>query len=777
MDELDIEGRYRSAATLMQGVYSRSFVPNAISFPVWIGDSDCFWYERELVDGREYRFVNVKVESNEVAFDHSSLAASLGGMVGKVINACDLPITSLEMSLDLTADRMPVDELRFFAFNKHWLYKVKQNICCEVDTLESSVMSPDGSRAIFSKDCNLWMRDLVTGEQRQLTNDGEADFAYGASGSAWGVQLDTDLQVCWSPDSKKILAVRRDTRGVLSLPIVRHVPSDGSLRPTVETVKIAFPGDDHIETMQLLSIDIENGRIQWANYMPIPTTRNSWSFFKSNFGWWANDSRRTYFVHVARNYKSVRVCKFDTDSGATETIFEEATDTHISLMADGNSYPTFLPMPTSGELLWFSERSGWGHLYLYDLESGVLSNAVTAGEWIVCNVIRLDCNRREAYIQTAGRFAGRDPYLRDLVRVHIDTGEITTLIASDHNYWSICQAEFNTTHARWFGYDNELSNGVSPSGDFAIVTKSRADEIPISLLLDRNGTEILEFETADISSLPSRWRWPECVKVLADDGETDLYGLVYRPSHFSSKRSYPVVSHILNTPEHTWVPKGSFSNAPILGMSYWDAAALAELGFIVVQIDGRGTPLRSKRFHDESYGRQASASNIDDHVAGIRQLAQRYPYMDLQRVGITAHALGGSGAVEGLLKHPNFYRVGVASMFPDSRLMACSLMSEKYEGITSYKASQNYLEAQVDQLQGKLLLMGGMLDFMTPPAGTFRLVEALQKSNMDFDMLLLPNLGHASSSYLIRRAWDYLVENLLEVTPPKNFKLTTNFGG
>ena len=777
MADVDIHSRYIRAAALMQGIYTSNVVRNSVIFPVWIDDSDCFWYEREVIDGKQYRYVNVKLKKNELAFDHSVLAASLKKAVDRVVNPNNLPISSVKMSLDFSSPDCPVNEIRFVAFNRYWAYEVKAAICHECISDEGAVTSPDGKRLVFLQDYNLWVRDLSSGTQKQLTYDGEKNFVYGVSGSAWGIQLDTDLQVRWSPDSRRILTVKRDTRNVLTFPLVHHVPLNGKVRPTVDFVKIAYPGDDVIETMHLLSINVENGRIQYANYVPIPTTRNSWSFFKSNFAWWTNDSRKVYFVHVARDYKSVRVVRFDTESGTAQMVFEEITETHISLMADGNSYPMFIPMPESEELLWFSERSGWGHLYLYDLKTGELRNSVTAGDWAVHNVIRVDGDRREAYIQTVGRYPGQDPYLRDLACANIDTGEIRTLAASAHDYWSICQENFNTILARWFGHDNELSNGISPSGNFAIVTKSRVDEVPVSFLLDRSGTDIMEIETADVSALPDNWQWPESVRLLADDGETDLYGLVYRPSYFSPNQSYPVVCHLLNTPEHTWVPKGSFSNSPIFGMSYWDAAALAELGFIVVQIDGRGTPLRSKYFHDECYGRQASASNIDDHVAGIRQLADRYPYMDLQRVGVTAHTLGGSGVVEALLRHADFFRVGVASMVQDNRLMASSMMAEKYDGPAVCTATQYDLERDADKLQGKLLLMGGMLDFMTPPAGVFQVIEALQKSNMDFDMLLLPNLGHASSSYLIRRAWDYLVVNLLEVTPPKNFKLSTSFGG
>ena len=268
-----------------------------------------------------------------------------------------------------------------------------------------------------------------------------------------------------------------------------------------------------------------------------------------------------------------------------------------------------------------------------------------------------------------------------------------------------------------------------------------------------------------------QWKFPEPVTLLAADGKTDLYGLLFRPSTFSPDKSYPIVSYGFNTPELPRVPKGSFSNGSACGRYYLEAAALAELGFIVVQIDARGTPYRSKAFQDESYGWAESAGNLDDHVSGIQQLAEQYPFMDLKRVGICSLG-GGVGAVQGLLQYPEFFKVGVAGMLHDSRLMAAPMWSDKYEGVQGPDFNYKYPEAYVENLKGKLLLIHGMLDFCTLPANVFRLVDALQKSNKDFDMLLLPSLGHGHSSYPVRRAWDYLVSHLQGITPPKEFNLT-----
>ena len=812
-----IEARYQRAQTLLQGMLSKDFVLNSTLYPTWIDDSDCCWYERRyrqegkelsarnkehkldpysmniqgcfVPSGKEYRLVNPGAASNVLAFDHHALANALAEAVEQDVDASDLPISKVNMSLN-NAD-LAVKTVRFTAFDKRWIFDVESSVCKSTDNLfqdnaepVEELTSPDGRYTAFARDYNLWIRDLKNGNERALTRDGEADYGYAIAGSAWGFLMEADLQVRWSPDSKQLLTVQKDKRQVLTLPVVHHVPQEGGVRPVLESRKIAFPGDDHVETVRLLAIDVATGHPQPANYPHIPVTRNGFGFFSANLAWWASDSRRAYFVDMARDYKTVRVVEFDTVSGSTKILFEETSDTQINLMLNADEYPSYLPLPKSGELLWFSERSGWAHLYLYDLETGELKNTVTQGDWLVRYVVSFDPKRREVFVQTAGRGAlngseatvDRDPYYRDLARVQIDSGEIMTIAASDHEIVAIAPTDLNRKMAKTRGY-HETACGVSPSGNFAVITRSRADGVPVSLLIDRDGNDILELETADISALltatDNHWQWPEPVKLRAADDSADTYGLVFRPSNFSPDRSYPVLSHVFNSPELPWVSKGSFSNGMFFGVPYLEAAAFAELGFIVVQVDGRGTPYRHKAFHDECYGWAESASNLDDHVAGIKQLAQRYAYMDLDRVGISSIG-GGPGGLQGLLQHPEFYKVGVTGAAHDSRLGPASMWGEKFEGLSGPADGHQYPEQQAEKLKGKLLLTHGMLDRSAPI--TFRWVEALQKANKDFELLLLPNLGHSYSSYQIRRTWDYLLRHLQEVEPPKEFLLKTPFG-
>lgn len=766
-----MQARYQRSEELMQGIWNNKFVLNGTVFPTWIAESDCFWYEREAKASKEYRLVNANAETNQTAFDHHALASALSDVAKQEVSEDNLPLNKVAIDLDLTTLN-PV-EVCFDAFGKRWRFDIASAKCVAINGLpQGEIVSPNGRYSAFLRDYNLWIRDEQSNQEHALTKDGEEFFVYAITGDAWGGPIDSGLQIKWSPDSRRIFTVQRDTRQVKTLPVVHHVPQDHTLRPTVEHIKIAYPGDEHIPEYRLLAIDVESATIKNAHYPTVPVGRNGWGFFgKAGLGWWAADSKRAYFVDQGRGEKIIRVVEFDTNTGATRILFEETSDTHINVSVNSEDYPPFFPIPETNELVWWSERSGWAHLYLYDLNTGALKNTISNGHWQVRDVIHFDAKRREVFVQTAGRVEKRDPYYRDLVRINIDIGEINELISSDHEIVTVSQKGEVFMFA--YGRDVEMAGGVSPSGEFAVITRSRADELPVSLLVDRNGREVLELEAANIPALPNNWQWPEPVKLVAADGETDIYGLVFRPSDFSPEQSYPVISHVFNTPEIHWVSKGSFTNGVANGWPYLDAAALAELGFIVVQIDGRGTTYRHKAFHDECYGWFESASKLEDHVAGIQQLAERYNYMDLSRVGITAHTTGGSGGVQGLLQYPDFYKVGVQTMFHDSRLMPGPMMGDKYEGVSGPAPDHKYPEALAENLQGKLLLTGGMLDYITPPATMFRLVEALQKANKDFDMVLLPNVGHACSSYLIRRAWDYLVRHLQEVDPPRSFKLTS----
>ena len=764
-----MQARYENAQKVLQGFISKKAAINTNVYPTWIGETDCFWYVRDLKGGKQFRLVNAKAASNEPAFDHQQLAAVLADAVQQEIDANDLPFSDIDLNLDART-------IRFSAFDKHWEFKASEGLCEEVVPVSSTVeevVSPDGKFLIFGKEHNLWLRNLENGEERALTEDGEEHYSYGSPSTAWGFSSSNDLQVLWSPDSRHIFTTQRDTREVEALPVVHHVPTDESIRPQVTSHRFAYPGDEHIETLCLLAINIKTSDHQSADYPQIPVTRNNWSFFIANLGWWNKDSRLAYFVDVDRYYKYARLIEFDTATGKTKILFEEKSDTQINLMSNGDMWPSFVPLPETNELLWYSERSGWAHLYLYDLATGRLKNTVTQGNWLVRDVVSVDSERREAFIQTACRTPGRNPYYRALVRVALDAGEMVTLVSSDHDYFAGAFTDMQRLSFSGKDRRSVAARGTSPTGNYSVITQLRVDTLPESLILDRDGKQVLTLETAEIVGMPENWQWPEPVMTTASDGKTELYGVIYKPSSFTPDQSYPVINDLFSTPDFPWASIGPFDNSLFEGQSFFTAAALAELGFIVVQIEGRGASYRDKAFKDAGYGNLQAPIMVADQIAGIKQLVERHPYMDLTRVA--AHeSQGGPAVMHGMLDYPGFYQVSVTNWPHDARLMSASMWGHMYEGNTAHK--NLYPEEKVNNLQGKLLLLNGMLDICTPPASVFRIAEALQKANKDFDMVLLPNLGHGFSSYIVRRTWDYFVQHLLDEEPPKEFQLSGLFG-
>ncbi len=772
--------RYRNAHQVLKGLFSKHAVINDIVCPTWIGNSDCFWYGRDLKGGgTEYRLVDAKAATNELAFDHQKLAQALAKASGETVEPDRLPLADLAIQPDLL-------RLTFKAFCKDWTYDAEVGKCTETTIVRegnatvplsqenNEVLSPDGKWLVFAKDHNLWLRNLETDTEKALTTDGEELYVYGADSTGWGYTNGAQhLQALWSPDSKCLFTVQRDTRQVKDFPFIEHVPLDGSIRPAPVNFKISLPGDEHVETLRLLSIDIETGEQVPASYSQIPSTRNGYGFFDSNLGWWGKDSKIAYFVDVDRYYKYARVIEFNTETGACRILFEDTSETQFNLMNNGDMWPSFVPLPETDELLWYSERTGWAHFYLYDLKTGEMKNTVTKGEWLVRDLVTVVPERREVFLQRGCHQDGQNPYYRDLVRVNIDTGEMVSLASGDHDILAGAFTDmigFMTVNRR-----DIKKRGTSPTGNYAVATRTRVDSLPETILLDREGNEILALETAEIVGLPEGWKFPEPVKLVAADGKTDTYGVLYYPSYFSPEHSWPVILYPYNTPDFPAAPAGSFSSGHFDGAHYFDPAALAELGFVVVIIDGRGGSYRDAAFKNSGYGNLQLPLMLEDQVAGLKQLAERYPFMDMDRVGITNSQNGGQGIVQALLDYPELFKVGVPLCLHDARLMAAPMWGDMFEG--KVPQEQEYPEEKVEKLQGKLLLSMGMMDACTPPAIIFRLVEALQKANKDFDLILLPKLGHAPDPYLLRRIWDYLVQHLLGAMPPKEYALTDLYGG
>ena len=776
-DTHTMEVRYQRAQAIIQGYLTKSLVQNDTILPTWIEGTECFWYERTYQAGKEssrqvykeYRLVNAKAATNRAAFNHREFADALSQSSGQAINKEDLPIERISITL------FPLT-VRFTAFERRWQFDEEHKSCEEILSdlvADNEVLSPNGKWLGFSRDNNLWIKDVVKGEEQALTHDGEEDYAYGVGSTAYGAPLLPEVPALWSPDSSRLLTVQRDKRKVKTLSKINHVPPGGSVHPTLEQVKVGYPGDQHVETFELLIIDICSGKVRAANYRPMPVCVSDYHCgFFNQIIWWAKDSRRAWFVDQERGNQRVCLVELDTDTGVTKVLFEEVSDTCINTATDVSGFALHRFLPGSNELIWWSERSGWGHLYLYDLDTGDLKHVITSGDWRVRDVLHVDESRRELFIQTSARVQGRDPYYRDICRLNIDTGEMVTLFSRDEETIVHYQKTWAIRVAKLAGCANAQTVGVSPSGNYLVTTRSRADHVPVSLLMDRNGKVILELEIADISNLPAGWHWPEPVQLLAADGKTDIYGLLFRPSDFSPEQRYPVLNYIVSAPWLSVVPKGSFHNARgYADRHYFYGAALAELGFIVTLIDSRGTPLRNKAFLDESYGWIPSSANTADHIGALQQLAALYPFMDMDRVGVFTN--GYRSGLQSFLECQSVYKLCVALSLLDSRL-AGALEADPYEGCEGPVEGVCYPEDLVDKLEGKLLLMNAMSSVLSayyPSTATFRVIDALQRANKDFDMLIVSDGGLMYTAYMMRRTWDYLVRHLQGLEPPKEFNL------
>ena len=769
----DMNARFERAAFLQSGVKDMNLVArNTRLVPHWIDNTDCFWYRRKTQYGSEFRLVNAEKKINMLAFDHHLLAAMLGSIFQISIDPKNLPISGVHMT------QAPLKVI-FNAFGEEFIFDTSEGKCETSDQLDKlglkNALSPDETQEAYVSHHNLYIKNLVSGEDKAMTDDGHELFSYGTTPISWGRPLNSDLQVLWSPDSKSILVVKTDYRKVNATPIINYLPPEG-VRPTTSEYFCAYPGDEYVEQLHLIIIHVEKGKMIEANCGPILVNRSALGLVSDGLVWWSEKRGGiAYFVQTNRGEKLARVMELDAYSGKTRCVFEERSDTHVRLSLNRDAYSMIRPLPETDELIWVSERSGWAHLYLYDLKAGVVKNQITDGEWLVREVLHVDCKRREMFIQTCGRGDDYTLYNLDVCRVSLDSGAFTPIVEDKYEFNVINASSFESIIC--LASDSDCSKdimGVAPSGDYFVATRSRVDEVPISFLFDRNGNAVLELETAELDSFFNTWHWPESVKLRTSDDSEDIYAVVFRPSDFSSKISYPVIDVSISSMELSGLPIGSFDNSEAAGVWYLQAAALSELGFIVVSLNGRGTVYRRQSFTDFAYGSPANINYSPDRICGIRQLGEMYPYMDLSKVGIMGFN-GMPSAVFGLLQNNDFYSVGVSHALQDSRVNA-GIIGEALLGITDSSAYNPAPEDLAENLKGKLLLMHGLLDCMDDSAATWRLVNALIKANKDFDMLILPDeeeVEHIESLYAFRRTWDYFVLHLLGFNPPKEFDLTT----
>jgi len=463
---------------------------------------------------------------------------------------------------------------------------------------------------------------------------------------------------------------------------------------------------------------------------------------------WYPDASHIAFVSTSRDHKSAKLRVADVATGAIRDVFEETVATQYE---SGNGNANWHVLPASNEVIWFSERDDWGQLYLYDLATGKLKSQVTTGAGNVTQLLRVDEATRTLWFDCVGKVPGRDPYFRALCKVGMDGRGFAVLTPENG--------------------DHEVT--LSPSGKHFVDTYSQPNVAPVSVLRDENGRLVATLEKADISRLTaSGWKAPTPITVKARDGVTDLYGLMYTPSLLDSSGKYPIINHVYPGPQTGSVGGRTFS--PARG----DNQALAELGFVVVEIDGMGTPWRSKSFHDAYFARMGD-NTLPDQVAGMKELASRYRFIDMDKAGIWGHSGGGFAAADAMFRYPDFFKVGIAESGNHDNRVYEDDWGERYQGLLVRQGATDNYAAEANQslaknLKGKLLLAHGTVDDNVPPDNTTLVVDALIKANKDFDLLMLPNQAHGygtMSSYMMRRRWDYFVKNLMGAEPPKEYEI------
>ena len=720
-------------------------VPGAIN---WIGESDRFWYRVRTAQGQRFIVVDPVAGSRTEAFDHERLVAALSFAADTAYDPAKPPFSTFRFEDD--GGRIAID-----IGATGWTCELSGYVCTHRDTDAEAgrheLESPDGTQVAFTKDHDIWVRSLSAADTTRLTTDGEPSWDYAtlpedntAAVTIRRSGATPPPDALWSPDSKRIATHRLDQRGVLDMHLVQAAPEDGSKRPRHFSYKYALPGDSVVPMAQLVILDAESGEVRRVDSEPVLSAVATPIGFEQS--WWSDDGERFYYLRTQRGFASLSLEAVDAATGAVEVLAEETCSTQCDPSHNLGSRNAWVSADGS-EVLWFSQRDGWGHLYLLDAATGEVKNRVTEGAWLVRDLIRVDEDARTAWFTAGGREDG-DPYFRHLYSVSLEGGPVRHLSPEDA--------------------DHEIS--ISPSGRYFVDQYSRVDMAPITVVRDRDGRVTQTLEEADLQALfETGWTWPERVKVKARDGVTDLYGVVVRPTDFDPEARYPVIEGVYPGPQTTRVPKRFDATAG-------GTQSLTELGAVAVLLDGMGTPFRSKAFHDVSYNNLQDAGGLEDHIAGLKQLALSRPYMDLDRVGIYGYSGGGFMSTQAVLRYPDFYKVAVSGAGNHDQRGYVSLWGEKYHGLVdeTLDYAQQAAATHADGLEGKLLLIHGEMDDNVSPVLTLQLVDALIKANRTFDMLIVPNRNHGSlggDPYYTRRQWDYFVEHLMKREPPVNYRI------
>ena len=727
---------YKRAFSLREKL--SNLVLNMPGRPSWIEKTNSFWYRKSVEGGFEFHRVDADKLKKQIAFDHKRLAASLSKVLKEEVDPLDLPFRSIEFLEDKNSVRFEISgwkytcDLTTYECEKdgpveyRWRqrnFSMWERGPAPKAASEEVKASPDGKMEAFIKNYNIYIRFKDNPEDKD--DDKEEEFALSHDGSEGNYY--TFDSITWSPDSQKIAAYRLRRGYHRVVHYVESSPED-QLQPKHHEMEYAKPGD---------ALDVDQPVLFWVEGKKQIRIDNA--LFPNPYNLsnpvWRKDSQAFTFEYNQRGHQVYRVIEVDGTTGESRSVISEEPETFFCYSRKKFRHD----IQDGKEIIWMSEQDGWNHLYLYNGETGAVRNQITKGKWVVRDVKKVDEEARQIYFEASGMHEGQDPYFTHTYRIDFDGSNLTSL------------TQGNAHHSVSF----------SPDMSFYVDTWSRVD-IPPVMELHRTSDQklLMQIEKTDIQELvDAGWEASEVFVAKARDGKTDIWGIINRPMDFDPEKKYPVVEYIYAGPHGSFVPK-TFS--PCTRMQ-----PLAEMGFIVVQIDGMGTNNRSKAFHDVCWKNLGDAG-FPDRILWHKDVAAKYPSYDISRVGIYGNSAGGQNALGGLLFHPEFYKVGVSSCGCHDNRMDKIWWNEQWMGWPlgpHYAASSNVDNAH--RLQGKLLLILGELDTNVDPSSTMQVVDALIQADKIFDLLVIPGGGHGmGGDYGQRKLYDFFVQHLHGITPP-----------
>lgn len=742
---------YARAEQLLPWNASRLVTGDEVN-PTFFKDGNRFWYRNKTRSGAEFVVVDPVTNTRSLLFDNARLAATMSLAADTTYDPDRLPFRAFRFGSDGDDERT----IEFRTGKRQFACNIVSYSCVAKDTSYNEsgyVLSPDRKLEAFVIGNDLYVRARGgKGDTTRLTTDGENYFAYGVTAITPQQALRGNLtrrpNLRWSPDSKKLLVVRMDQRRVGLMPYVSYT----SQRPRMFTQPYALPGDSIVPTPHFYVIDVAAKK---STKVDVPVRFNLANIGGSlRDSTWTNGSDKAYISGLARASKATYLVEVDAATGKGTLIAKDTGKTYVEIASPRD--PESWQVLKSGEVVWWSERDGYGHLWLLNRD-GSVKRQITSGTWQVGAVQHVDEVTRTVWFTARGRETDQLVYNTHLYRTSLDGGPVQRLTT-------------DTLH-------HDIT--VSPSGKYVVDRASAIAVAPVTVLREAaTGRIIRTLEKADVSQLVAQgWKKAVPFTVKARDGLTDIHGVMYLPSKLDTTKHYPIISHIYPGPQVGSVGAWSFKSSG-------EPFALAELGFVVVQIDHLGTPGRSKAFHDNYYG-NFTDNGLPDHITAIKQLGSRHALIDLERVGIFGHSGGGFASTDAILRYPEFFSVAVSGAGNHDNRSYNIYWAEKYQGLlrrdSTRRGEDNFTpsanKTYAANLRGKLLLMHGDMDDNVHPAMTIQVVDELIKANRSFDLIMAPNRAHGlNEAYFIRRRWDYFVEHLGKATPPDNYRMTPAAG-